>query len=52
MVKYKVATIKLWFSEEDFDLNKINAVYVERILRQKGILTADDYTITITEEQH
>ena len=47
--KYKVVTIKLWFSEQDFDLNKITPEYVKKVLEQKGILTATDYEIEVTD---
>jgi hypothetical protein len=49
-MKQKMAIIKLWFSEKDFNLDKITPEYIKRVLEEKGILTATAWTIDVIPE--
>jgi hypothetical protein len=49
-MKQKIAIIKLWFSEKDFNLDKITPEYIKRVLEEKGILTATAWTIDVIPE--
>jgi len=50
LAKRKVAIIKLFFDEEEFKLDVITKEYVERVLRERGILYNIPYEIEVLEE--